>query len=77
MESLSLDTLGTSSAEFHEDAGAACLATDSVAFAMEGFDISAYCAFVIYKFNHLLRPNLRELPPFLEHVPREINGLNR
>lgn len=35
MESLCVETLGTVTAEFHEDAGAASLAADSVSLTVE------------------------------------------
>jgi hypothetical protein len=54
-ELFSLDTLGASASKFHKYSGAARFAANSIAFAMKGFKIAAYCAFVINEFNHILR----------------------
>ena len=47
--------LGTVASEFHEDSRSACLATDSVSLAMERFEASTHCTFVIDEFNHSVR----------------------
>ena len=51
-ESLSVQALGTMSAEFHEDAGTASLAADPVALSVERFEVSAVGALVVDEFNH-------------------------
>ena len=50
--SLGVQALRAVSAEFHEDAGTASLAADSVSFAVERFEVSAVGALVVNEFNH-------------------------
>jgi len=50
--SLGTESLGAVSAEFHENAGTASLAADSVALAVERFEVSAIGALVVNEFNH-------------------------
>ena len=50
--SLGAEALGAVSAEFHENAGAASLAADSVALSVERFEVSAVGTLVVNEFNH-------------------------
>ena len=49
------EALGTVASELHEDSRSACLATDSVSLAVERFEASTHCTFVIDEFNHNVR----------------------
>ena len=50
--SLGAEALGAVSSEFHENAGTASLATDSIALSVERFEVSAVGALVVNEFNH-------------------------
>ena len=53
--SLCDEALGPVASEFHENAGSACLTTDSVSLTVERFETAANCTFVINEFNHNVR----------------------
>ena len=59
-ESLSVQALGTMSAEFHEDAGTASLAADPVALSVERFEASTDGALVVNEFNHSSLSDVRD-----------------
>ena len=50
--SLGAEALGAVAAEFHENAGPASLAADSVALSVERFEVSAVGALVVHEINH-------------------------
>ena len=50
--SLGAEALGAVSSEFHENAGTASLAADSIALSVERFEVSAVGALVVNEFNH-------------------------
>jgi hypothetical protein len=50
--SLSAEALRAVAAEFHENAGTACLAADTVALSVERFEVSAIGTLVVDEFNH-------------------------
>ena len=60
-DSLCVQALGAVAAEFHENAGTASLAADSVALAVERFEVSAVGALVVNEFNHSTLSNHRDL----------------
>ena len=64
--SLGVQALRAVSAEFHEDAGTASLAADSVSFAVERFQVSAVGALVVNEFNHTSLSVSRDLASCFE-----------
>ena len=64
--SLSVQTLGTVTAEFHEDARTASLAADAVSLAVERFQVSAVGALVVNEFNHTSLSSHRDLASCFE-----------
>ena len=64
--SLGVQALRAVSAEFHEDAGTASLAADSVSFAVERFEVSAVGALVVNEFNHTSLSVLADLASCFE-----------
>ena len=68
--SLCVKALGAVSAEFHENAGAASLAADSVALAVERFEVSAVGALVVNEFNHSSLSMAGDLASFFKPLGR-------
>ena len=80
--SLSVQALGTVTAEFHEDARTASLAADAVSLAVERFQVSAVGALVVNEFNHTSLSSHRDLAscfePFIgQCVPVQPRRLGR
>jgi hypothetical protein len=69
--SLGGQTLGAVAAEFHEDARAAALATDTVSLSVERFEASAGGAFVVNEFNHFTLSKVGDRASCFESVHRQ------
>lgn len=58
--SLGVQALGSVATEFHEDAGSASFAADTVSFSVERFEASTDGALVVNEFNHSSLSNVRD-----------------
>jgi hypothetical protein len=67
--SLGGNPLRAVTAQFHEDPGAAALATDAVALSVERFEASAGGAFVVNEFNHFTLSKVGDRSSRFEPVP--------
>ena len=58
--SLGVQALGAVTAEFHEDAGSASFAADTVSLSVERFEASTDGALVVNEFNHSSLSDVRD-----------------
>lgn len=58
--SLGVQALGSVAAEFHEDAGSASFAADTVSLSVERFEASTDGALVVNEFNHSSLSDVRD-----------------